>query len=146
MKATNPISLSTLLAMLIVGATFLLMTSSAQAGAVSDSDSDLVPDSFDNCSIQANGPNELSNQVDTDTDGYGNVCDADYSNDGFTTTLDFVTFLTAFTGAVPNLVTDHNGDGFTTTLDFQTYLLAFQGIQPLGPSGLACAGTVPCLP
>jgi len=146
MKATNPISFSTLLAMLIAGGTLLLITSSAQAGSVVDSDSDLVPDPFDNCSVLANGPNELSNQVDTDTDGYGNACDADYSNDGFTTTLDFVTFLMAFTGTAPNLATDHNGDGATTTLDFQTYLLAFQGVQPLGPSGLACAGTVPCLP
>jgi hypothetical protein len=119
----------------------------ANAGAVADGDADLVPDAFDNCSTDPNGPGEASNQVDTDIDGYGNACDVDYNNDGFTTTLDFPTFLNAFTGAVPDLQTDNNGDQATTTLDFSLFLSAFQGASPArGPSGIACAGTVPCLP
>lgn len=123
---------------------------SANAGNVTDGDSDLVPDAFDNCSALANGPAEDSNQVDSDVDGYGNACDADYSTpapDFLITTGDFPRFVDAFTGAVPGILeTDHSGDGLTTTADFSTFLAQFQGTQPLGP-GLACAGvTVPCLP
>ena len=119
----------------------------ANAGAVVDGDSDLVPDQFDNCVARANGPAEGSNQVDADLDGYGNACDSDYNQDFATTTLDFSTFLNAFTGAVPNLETDHNGDGATTTLDFSRFLADFQGLVGPGPSGLACAGvTTPCVP
>ena len=123
----------------------------ANAGAVVDTDTDLVPDAFDNCTAVANGPAQDSNQVDTDQDGYGNACDADYGftgagGDFLITTGDFPVFLAAFTGATPDLATDHTGDGLTTTADFSTFLAQFQGTQPLGP-GLSCAGvTVPCLP
>ncbi len=123
----------------------------ANAGAVVDTDTDLVPDAFDNCTALANGPAQGSNQVDSDQDGYGNACDADYGftgagGDFLITTGDFPIFLDAFTGSAPNLATDHNGDGLTTTADFSTFLGQFQGTQALGP-GLACAGvTVPCLP
>ena len=119
----------------------------ANAGAVVDGDSDLVPDAFDNCVARANGPAEGSNQVDADQDGYGNACDSDYDQNFATTTLDFPIFLDAFTGVTPTTVTDHNGDGATTTLDFSLFLADFQAPNgPPGPSGLACAGTVPCVP
>lgn len=119
----------------------------ANAGAVNDSDSDLVPDAFDNCLTDANGPGQQSNQVDTDVDGYGNVCDKDYNNDGATTTLDFGPFFDAFTGVTPNLETDHNGDGATTTIDFGPFLSSFQAVTPArGPSGLSCAGVDGCIP
>jgi len=123
----------------------------ANAGAVTDGDSDLVPDAFDNCSAKANGPGEGSNQVDSDLDGYGNACDADYNQDGNERVLvdDFGIFLAAFTGG-PTTVSDHDGDGFTRVSDFSTFLAAFQqavGDPQVGPSGLACAGvTVPCVP
>lgn len=122
----------------------------ANAGAVTDTDGDLVPDAFDNCSALANGPGQGSNQVDADLDGYGNACDADYDNDALqeVNTLDFSVFLSAFTDATPTTVTDHDGDGDTTTIDFSTFLGAFQGPAPqVGPSGLACAGvSTPCVP
>ena len=120
----------------------------ANAGSLVDTDSDLVPDEFDNCLTLANGPGEGSNQVDSDQDGYGNACDADYDNDALNevNTIDFGIFLAAFTGG-PTTVTDHDGDGSTTTVDFATFLGAFQSDAPqVGPSGLACAGTVPCVP
>ncbi len=41
-----------------------------------DSDGDGVPDSRDNCRLVAN-----VDQTDTDGDGYGNRCDADFNND-----------------------------------------------------------------
>jgi hypothetical protein len=120
----------------------------ANAGAVSDSDADLVPDQFDNCVVLPNGPTQGSNQVDSDLDGYGNACDTDYDNDAANevNTIDFGIYLAAFTGG-PTTVTDHDGDGSTTTIDFATFLAAFQSPAPqIGPSGLACAGTIPCTP
>src|SRR5262245_468138 len=53
---------------------------SAAAGPMEDFDGDLVPHQYDNCSQYPNGPNQLSNQVDTDLDGWGNACDADFTN------------------------------------------------------------------
>ena len=120
----------------------------ANAGSVVDTDSDLVPDAYDNCTTVDNGPGEQSNQVDSDQDGYGNACDTDYTQDDQTTTADFGVFFPAFTGATPDLRTDHNGDGNTTTADFGTFFADFSSTpaNPPGPSGLACAGTIPCLP
>jgi len=112
-----------------------------------DMDTDLVADTVDNCEARANGPNEDSNQIDTDQDGFGNACDTDYNNDGFTTTLDFPIYLAAFTGLVEDPSTDHTGDGLTTTIDFTRFLLDFTQQSPPGPSGLTCAGAAPpCLP
>ena len=42
-----------------------------------DTDTDGVPDSQDNCVLQQN-----ASQGDSDLDGYGNVCDGDFDNDG----------------------------------------------------------------
>jgi len=120
---------------------------SANAGSVTDGDSDLVPDAFDNCSTIANGPNDPANQLDTNADGFGNACDPDYDNNGATTTTDFTVFFNAFTAAAPNPDTDHDGNGATTTTDFTTFFNYFSnGNAAPGPSGLACAGTIPCVP
>ena len=125
----------------------------ANAGAVTDTDGDLVPDAFDNCLTLDNGPNEGSNQVDSDQDGYGNACDADYDNDALNdvTLLDFGTFIAAFTGG-PVTEEDHDGDGDCDLLDFGTFLAQFQDLTfpKIGPSGLACANPGPppavCVP
>ena len=137
MKAKTRISRSTPLTMLIAGGTLLLMTmlmaTTAQAGAVIDSDSDLVPDSFDNCSQLSNGPNDLNNQVDTDTDGYGNACDADVNNDCVINFQDVSTVGGLFlqTG---DLDADFNGDQVVNFIDFGVVTSAF--LETPGPSGL----------
>ena len=120
----------------------------AMAGSVPDNDLDQVAESFDNCTLIANGPNTLGqgNQVDTDLDGYGNACDADYDQDFVVSTPDFTIFINAFLGGEPDPRTDHNGDGATTMIDFRIFLAQFQNLVPLGPSGLTCAGTIPCVP
>jgi hypothetical protein len=106
-----------------------------------DADSDGVTDAEDSCLFVAN-----QTQLDSDQDGYGNACDADYNNDGVVGTSDFSTLRNAFGSTQgsgnwdPQL--DANGDGVIGTADF-TLLRAAFGIPP-GPSGLACAGSVPC--
>lgn len=114
----------------------------ANAGNVADLDGDLVPDSFDNCDNEPNGPNDGSNQVDTDQDGYGNACDGDFDNDFGVQPSDFTLFLLDFGGT--GTLTDLDGDGGVTPADFSIFLQSFGGSP--GTSGLACAGVIPCTP
>ena len=124
----------------------VLSANTALAGNVVDTDGDLVPDAFDVCLTIPDGPNDACNQADTNQDGYGNACDPDYDNNGATTTTDFNVFFQAFTGT-PNPDADHDCNGATTTVDFTLYFTYFAApTAPAGPSGLACAGTIPCLP
>jgi hypothetical protein len=107
-----------------------------------DSDADTVPDNQDNCVDAPNGPAEApNNQCDTDQDGYGNACDADLNDDGAENDLDLPAFASLFstTGASD---ADLNCDLIVGGPDYAIFGLA-QGGTP-GPSGLACAGTVPC--
>lgn len=119
----------------------------ATAGVPADFDADLVPTFWDVCESRPDGPNEACNQVDTNADGYGNACDPDYDDNGATTTTDFSIFLDAFVGVAPNPDTDHDCNGATTTADFVVFLEFFQDANRApGPSGLACAGSIPCVP
>jgi hypothetical protein len=106
-----------------------------------DPDTDLVPDTRDNCEIVANAI-----QRDTNADGYGNRCDPDVTNDGVVGGPDFAVFLEGLgasegqPGYDPDL--DFSGDGTVGGPDFvviQDYLTT-----PPGPSGLTCAGQPPC--
>ena len=132
---------------------FALLALPAQAGTMNDTDSDLVPDAFDNCTTRANGPNEPSNQLDCNLDGYGDACDPDYNDDGGTTTGDFLEFLQCFTGTFTTITLaacpcmDHDGNGAYSTADFLVFLDFFSNDNaPPGPSGLSCAGAIPCIP
>lgn len=58
-----------------------------------DLDRDFVPDAMDNCSDVPNGPDEadipgVGNQTNHDADAWGDACDADDDNDGFTDLLE----------------------------------------------------------
>ena len=75
----------------------------------SDLDEDGVDDGCDNCTAAAN-----PSQWDADVDGYGNACDADYTQDGVIGGPDFGVFVAGFFAGAP------------------------------GPSALACAGTAGC--
>ena len=114
----------------------------AAAESAPDTDGDGVPDSLDNCKNVANPP--PVSDCDTDMDGYGNLCDADLNNDGLVDGLDFIGFqeCSASGGDPDGLGCDLDCD--TLSDDLSSFRAAYQAGTLPGPSGLECAGTVPC--
>jgi hypothetical protein len=112
---------------------------------VEDTDSDGIPDSSDNCTLVANGtliPDAGGNsQLDTDGDGYGNVCDADLNNDAIVNLSDYSLFVSVFgttatTPAQENA--DFNGDGQVNLSDYLIFRSYFG--QTPGPSCIDLPG------
>jgi len=99
-----------------------------------DGDGDGVPDGFDNCLTASN-----SKQLDPDQDGFGNSCDGDFDEDG-DTDQDDVDYLTSCTS---DPACDLNEDGSIGNFADIGAMAALVGSPP-GPSGLNCAGTIPC--
>ena len=119
----------------------LLWGAPAFAGSFTDLDLDGVSDQLDNCSEKAN-----PNQDDTDGDDCGNLCDADYDNDGFIGFSDFGMFSTSFL-ATGYPLQQHSEPvdpvrvvGFA---DFGYFATVFNVTGAVGPSGTT-AGTVAC--
>ena len=56
-----------------------------------DTDGDGIPGDEDNCISEAN-----SNQLDSDTNGFGNACVCDFNNDGGCGQPDYSVFLACF--------------------------------------------------
>ena len=109
-----------------------------------DVDGDSVFDLEDNCLLVKNAP---PLDCDTDKDGYGNVCDGDFSQDFAVNASDFNTyFLAAFKIGVDKagVGIDMNCDGMITAVDFTTRFIPHFKAGKLGPSGLSCAGVAPC--
>jgi len=96
-----------------------------------DTDTDGVIDPFDNCIDVAN-----PDQVDADSDGYGNPCDGDLNNNGFTNSQDYVLFRARLgnSGTAPYDIADFNTNGFVNSQDY----ILFRNLlgKPSGPSGL----------
>jgi len=124
-----------------LGAVAIIVAASHALAASPDADGDSIADAADNCVSIAN-----PSQVDSDEDGYGNACDADYDNDGMVGETDQSLLKASFgksQGEDGFLASaDHNADGFIDTSDFLTFG-RLNGRAP-GPSGLACAGSQPC--
>ena len=93
---------------------------------IPDSDLDGVIDTADNCAFIPN-----SNQRDTDNDGYGSVCDADFNNDGVVEFADYLYLGSLWQSADANA--DLDGDGLVSWGDLQILINTFL-VAP-GPSG-----------
>jgi hypothetical protein len=119
---------------------FLLWGAPAFAGTNPDFDLDGVGDVIDNCSEKKN-----AQQDDTDGDDCGNLCDADYDQNGVVDFGDFGGFSTAF-GLAGNELQQHVEPISDADLvdfgDFGYFSVAF-GVVPPGPSGTT-AGTLAC--
>jgi hypothetical protein len=106
-----------------------------------DSDDDGWPDPEDNCRDRAN-----PDQLDVDQDGYGSRCDGDFNNDGRVGAPDLVIIGRGFASRAGDPLfdprADMNGDGVIGGPDLMLWAPLF--LEPAGPSGLACAGTIPC--
>jgi len=122
----------------------LLIAGPAMAGpAITDTDSDGTFDVLDICSADPTVP--VPNGGDADNDGYGDGCDADFNNDGVVNSVDSGIFLVDLNSGIPTpgLGTDTNGDGVVNAIDTGMVIPGLSLGVP-GPSGLSCAGTVPC--
>ena len=120
---------------------FLFVVGTSGAGPDADTDGDGTQDNQDNCLTVAN-----ADQLDSNADGYGNVCDFDWDNNGSVGSGDFGRLVAGF-GSVPgdanyNQDVDCNGDETIGSAEFGCLVSGF-GAAP-GPSGRSCAGTTPC--
>ena len=118
---------------LTIAATLLALglSLSSIAGRIADADSDLVPDFYDNCRVVANGPGQLTNQIDTDGDGFGNRCDCDFDQNNDTNGLDIVDLFTNFLMLPVSPLYDPDGNGDTNGLDVVICFGMF--LSPPGP-------------
>jgi len=114
-----------------------------------DTDGDGIPDVLDKCTLDSRNATAT---CDTDADGYGNPCDADFDQNFSTNSVDFTMyFVPAFKSGVPSSTgTDMDCNGAVGATDFVGYFVPkFKGSAPggtaPGPSGLSCAGQPGCM-
>jgi hypothetical protein len=91
-----------------------------------DSDGDGVFDRLDDCRLVPD-----AGQRDTNADGFGNICDGDFNDDGSVNFTDLALFRARFGGT--NADADLNGDGPVNFADLALFRSLFG--RPPGPSG-----------
>jgi hypothetical protein len=112
-------------------------------GGEPDRDGDGTSNHDDICSLDATAPAPIA--CDTDLDGIGNACDADLNNDGAVDFSDAPLFVAdALAGADSGIGSDLNCDGGLDFTDVSLFRAQVEESSEPGPSGLDCAGTVPC--
>jgi hypothetical protein len=90
-----------------------------------DFDNDGVPDSLDNAPETAN-----PGQEDTDGDGYGNICDADFDNNDQVDMQDYNTFRNAWGNSGSGLNEDLNSDSNVDMLDYNIFRNKWNSAAP----------------
>jgi hypothetical protein len=105
----------------------LLLLVVAVSVSAADFDGDGIDDGVDNCIEVANVP-----QRDTDSDGFGNMCDPDFNQNNIVDPVDFSLMKQRLGGAFDDQ--DLNGNGIVDPVDFST-LKNYFGKAP-GPSGV----------
>jgi len=110
------------------------------AGLAPDFDTDGIPDVLDKCRADSRN---LAAPCDTDQDGYGNVCDGDFNQSNTTTSADYSMFFVPATDLARGLDMNCSG-GAPTAADYTMFFIPNSTLGSPGPSGLACAGTIPC--
>ncbi len=102
--------------------------------AAPDTDEDSIRDFMDNCSLDPN-----TSQLDTNGDGFGNLCDPDLDDSGAVNFADYALLTSAFLSnpASPNWNPDADltGDNLVNFADIALFQFFFLG--PPGPSGIA---------
>ena len=96
-----------------------------------DSDGDGLADDVDNCTAVAN-----ADQIDTDADGYGNLCDPDLNNDCIVNVVDLGLFRTVFFSGNPDA--DFNSDTVVNVVDLSV-LRAYSYLPPGPAASDVCA-------
>src|SRR5258706_1434949 len=77
------------------------LPTTALAGVAADTDHDGIPDVLDKCTLDSRNATPPST-CDTDCDGYGNVCDADFDQSFATNANDFTKyFVPSFKTTIP---------------------------------------------
>ncbi|MFK7887448.1 MAG: endonuclease/exonuclease/phosphatase family protein [Gammaproteobacteria bacterium] len=104
-----------------------VVTTMRVLGPGDDGDGDDVTDFQDNCVGRFN-----PNQRDTDEDGFGNLCDADFDQDNVVNFRDLGSFRILTLSNDPDA--DFNGDGNVNAMDLGILRTLF--FAPPGPSGL----------
>ncbi|MCP5140130.1 MAG: hypothetical protein H6979_09760, partial [Chromatiales bacterium] len=102
-------------------------TSIVRVTVYGDTDGDGVDDNSDNCLGAAN-----PGQQDTDADGFGNWCDADFNNDGRVNFADLAEFRLKFGSTDAN--TNLDSIGVVNFADLARFKVLFG--KPPGPSAL----------
>jgi hypothetical protein len=110
------------------------------AGLAPDTDGDGIPDVLDKCRTDSRN---VALPCDGDQDGYGNICDGDYNQSNTVTSADYSMFFVPDLGMAGSRGTDMNCSGGVTSADYSMFFVPQLGMTP-GPSGMACAGTIPC--
>ncbi|MDH3588104.1 MAG: hypothetical protein OEQ74_01740, partial [Gammaproteobacteria bacterium] len=86
-----------------------------------------IDDSADNCSMRHN-----PDQVDTDNDGFGNACDADFNQDAMVDFHDVSMMRAMYDSA--SALGDLNNDGWVDIVDLNIMKSLF--LTAPGPSGM----------
>jgi hypothetical protein len=130
------------LATMIFGA-LIAFPMASFAGLAPDDDSDGIPNVLDKCRLDSRN---VTLSCDRDQDGYANICDGDFNQSNSVNSTDYTMFFVgdAGSGMDSGRGTDMNCSGGVNSTDYSMFFVPQASQGTPGPSGMACAGTIPC--